>query len=235
MQPDVTDLRQFYQTGLGAVARDGIGPRLRDAWPDTRGMTVLGLGYATPFLAPFRAEAGRVLALMPAAQGVVRWPGQGSGLVALALETEIPLPDESVDRVLLIHALENTEYVREMLREVWRIMPSSGRLIVVVPNRRGIWARLERTPFGHGHPYSPPQLVGLLRETMFSPIATNTCLFMPPLKSRLIQRSARALENMGRVGLGVGGVLVAEAAKQIYAISGTPARARKRAVAAPQR
>ena len=235
MQPDVTDLRQFYQTGLGAVARDGIGPRLRDAWPDTRGMTVLGLGYATPFLAPFRAEAGRVLALMPAAQGVVRWPGQGSGLVALALETEIPLPDESVDRVLLIHALENTEYVREMLREVWRIMPSSGRLIVVVPNRRGIWARLERTPFGHGHPYSPPQLVGLLRETMFSPIATNTCLFMPPLKSRLIQRSARALENMGRVGLGVGGVLVAAAAKQIYAISGTPARARKRAVAAPQR
>ena len=235
MQPDVTDLRQFYQTGLGAVARDGIGPRLRDAWPDTRGMTVLGLGYATPFLAPFRAEAGRVLALMPAAQGVVRWPVQGSGLVALALETEIPLPDESVDRVLLIHALENTEYVREMLREVWRIMPSSGRLIVVVPNRRGIWARLERTPFGHGHPYSPPQLVGLLRETMFSPIATNTCLFMPPLKSRLIQRSARALENMGRVGLGVGGVLVAEAAKQIYAISGTPARARKRAVAAPQR
>ena len=235
MQPDVTDLRQFYQTGLGAVARDGIGPRLRDAWPDTRGMTVLGLGYATPFLAPFRAEAGRVLALMPAAQGVVRWPGQGSGLVALALETEIPLPDESVDRVLLIHALENTEYVREMLREVWRIMPSSGRLIVVVPNRRGIWARLERTPFGHGHPYSPPQLVGLLRETMFSPIATNTCLFIPPLKSRLIQRSARALENMGRVGLGVGGVLVAEAAKQIYAISGTPARARKRAVAAPQR
>ena len=235
MQPDVTDLRQFYQTGLGAVARDGIGPRLRDAWPDTRGMTVLGLGYATPFLAPFRAEAGRVLALMPAAQGVVRWPGQGSGLVALALETEIPLPDESVDRVLLIHALENTEYVREMLREVWRIMSSSGRLIVVVPNRRGIWARLERTPFGHGHPYSPPQLVGLLRETMFSPIATNTCLFMPPLKSRLIQRSARALENMGRVGLGVGGVLVAEAAKQIYAISGTPARARKRAVAAPQR
>ena len=235
MQPDVTDLRQFYQTGLGTVARDGIGPRLRDAWPDTRGMTVLGLGYATPFLAPFRAEAGRVLALMPAAQGVVRWPGQGSGLVALALETEIPLPDESVDRVLLIHALENTEYVREMLREVWRIMPSSGRLIVVVPNRRGIWARLERTPFGHGHPYSPPQLVGLLRETMFSPIATNTCLFMPPMKSRLIQRSARALENMGRVGLGVGGVLVAEAAKQIYAISGTPARARKRAVAAPQR
>ena len=116
------------------------------------------------------------------------------------------------------------------------IMPASGRLIVVVPNRRGIWARLERTPFGHGHPYSPPQILGLLRETMFSPIVTNTSLFMPPMKSRVMLRSAKAMENLGAVGLGVGGVLVAEAAKQIYAITGTaaPVAKRKRSVAAVQ-
>jgi SAM-dependent methyltransferase len=228
MQPDVTNFRQFYDTGLGTVARQGIAPRLREAWPETRGMTVLGVGYATPYLEAFQGEASRVLALMLAGQGVVHWPNVGVGQVALAHETEIPLPDESVDRVLLVHALEHTEHIREMLREVWRIMPSSGRLIVVVPNRRGIWARLERTPFGHGHPYSPPQILGLLRETMFSPIATKASLFMPPLKSRIMLRSAKAMENVGRVGLGVGGVLVAEAAKQIYAITGTPASLPKR-------
>jgi SAM-dependent methyltransferase len=236
MQLDVTDFIKFYDTGLGAVARQGIAPRLRQAWPETRGLTVLGLGYATPYLEAFQGEAGRVLALMLAGQGVVQWPDVGVGQVALAHETEIPLPDESVDRVLLVHALEHTEHIREMLREVWRIMPSSGRLIVVVPNRRGIWARLERTPFGHGHPYSPPQISRLLREAMFSPIATKTSLFMPPMKSRVMLRSAKAMENMGRVGLGVGGVLVAEAAKQIYAITGTPApvASRKRSVAAAQ-
>ena len=232
MHPDVTDLRRFYATGLGAVARQGIGPRLREAWPDTRAMRVLGLGFAVPYLDPFRGEAERVLAVMPSAQGVIHWPTEGGGQVALAHETELPFPDESIDRVLLVHVLENTEFVRQMLREVWRIMPSSGRLIAVVPNRRGIWARLERTPFGHGHPFSPPQLVRLLRENMFSPIATRPCLFMPPMTSRIMLRSAPALENAGRHGIGVGGVLVAEAAKQIYAISAAPAPVRKRAVAA---
>jgi SAM-dependent methyltransferase len=236
MQPDVSDFRQFYDTGLGTVARQGIAPMLREAWPETRGLTVLGVGYAIPYLEAFQGEASRVSALMLAGQGVVHWPDVGVGQVALAHETEIPLPDESVDRVLLVHALEHTEHIREMLREVWRIMPSSGRLIVVVPNRRGIWARLERTPFGYGHPYSTPQILGLLRETMFSPIATKACLFMPPLKSRFMLRSAKAMENVGRVGLGIGGVLVAEAAKQIYAITGTPAPVarRKRAIAPVQ-
>ena len=44
------------------------------------------------------------------------------------------------------------------------------------------------------------------------------------------------MENVGRVGLGIGGVLVAEAAKQIYAITGTPAPVarRKRAIAPVQ-
>ena len=33
--------------------------RLREVWPNVRGETVLGLGYATPFLRPFREEAER--------------------------------------------------------------------------------------------------------------------------------------------------------------------------------
>ncbi len=232
MQPDVTELRQFYETGLGAVARQGIGNRIREVWPDIRALRLLGMGFATPYLELFQEEAERVLALMPSGQGVIHWPSQGPGQVALGFEAEIPLADESIDRVLLVHALENTENVRQMLREIWRIMPSTGRLLAVVPNRRGIWARLERTPFGHGHPFSPPQLVRLLRENMFSPVATRPCLFMPPMKSRIMLRSASALENIGRRGIGVGGVLVVEAAKQIYAISPTLAPVRKRAVAA---
>ena len=229
MQPDVTELRQFYSTGLGAVARQGIGRRLREAWPEVRGMRVLGMGFATPFLEPFRGEAERVLAVMPPGQGVIRWPEAGMAQVALADETLVPLPDESIDRVLLVHALENTEHVRQMLREIWRIMPARGRLVAVVPNRRGIWARLERTPFGYGHPFSPPQMTRLLRDNMFNPIATRPCLFMPPMKARLLLRTASAVEALGARGIGIGGVLVAEAAKQIYAISAKPERTRKRA------
>ena len=141
MRPDVIDLREFYHSRLGQVARHLLRYRIRRLWPAVGGMRVLGLGYAVPYLRQFRDEAERVISIMPAAQGVHRWPADAGNLVALADEQELPLPDASIDRVLLMHELENAEQVRPLLREVWRVMASGGRLLVAVPNRRGIWAR----------------------------------------------------------------------------------------------
>ena len=113
-------------------------------------------------------------------------------------ETELPLQDCSVDRILLVHAIEASEYQRDMLREAWRVLTSGGRLMVVAPNRRGIWARFERTPLGWGHPYSKAQLSRLLRDNMFTPTRSARALFMPPLRSRTLLRSAPAWERIGR-------------------------------------
>ncbi|NQV61720.1 MAG: class I SAM-dependent methyltransferase, partial [Alphaproteobacteria bacterium] len=169
MQPDVIDLREFYSSRLGQVARKLLRHRIRQMWPDVKGLDLLAVGYPTPYLQQFQGEATRILAFMPAQQGVHRWPVRDRNRVALVDEMELPLPDASVDRVLLIHALENAEQVAPLLREVWRVLASGGRLLVVVPNRRGIWARMERTPFGQGHPYSPGQLSRLLRDNQFQP------------------------------------------------------------------
>ena len=77
MYTDVVDLRDFYATRLGQVARRMIRRRIRLLWPDLGGMRVLGLGYATPFLRPFADEAERAIALMPAEQGVLPWVNFG--------------------------------------------------------------------------------------------------------------------------------------------------------------
>ena len=74
MWSDVVDLRDFYESRLGQVARRLLRRRIRQTWPDLRGETVLGLGYASPFMRQFIGEAGRVIALMPAQQGVLHWP-----------------------------------------------------------------------------------------------------------------------------------------------------------------
>src|ERR1700737_3982393 len=58
-----------------------------------------------------------------------------------------------------------------LLREVWRVLAPSGRLIAVIPNRRGVWTRTDNTPFGHGRPYSRAQINELLRQTWFTPPA----------------------------------------------------------------
>jgi SAM-dependent methyltransferase len=220
MWSDVIDLRDFYDSSLGQTARRMIRRQLRLIWPDMHGLRVLGLGFATPYLRTFREETERVIAIMPSSQGVLPWPPEGPGLVCLADETDLPLPDRSMDRVLLVHALESTEQVRAALREIWRVLADGGRLLVVAPNRRGIWARLERTPFGQGRPYTPSQLTRLLRENMYTPLQTASALYMPPFRSRFILRTAPAWEQLAdRWFGGFAGVLLVEAAKQIYAAS----------------
>jgi len=230
MWTDAVDLRDFYATPLGRMVQRTLRSRIREAWPDLSGLAVLGVGYATPFLGPLRAEAGRVCAAMPAAQGVLHWPAEGGGLTALTSETELPFADVSMDRVILVHALECAEQVRPLLREIWRVLSGSGRLLVIAPNRSGIWARFERTPFGHGRPYSPSQLSQALRDTMFTPLSTAGALFAPPSQSRMMISSAPAWEKIGgRWFPAIAGVVMAEAAKQIYAGEGQAEPARRRA------
>ena len=220
MYTDVVDLREFYGSSLGHVAQRMIRRRVRELWPDVHGQTLLGLGFATPYLTPFRDEAERVFAIMPARQGVTRWPVGQPGLVSLADETELPLSDLAVDRVLLVHGAEATENLMTQMREVWRVLAGNGRVLVVVPNRRGIWARSDRTPFGHGRPFSESQLSRMLREHRFVPERVARALFIPPTRSRVMLGAAPAWERVGsRFFEAFSGVLMIEASKQLYQIS----------------
>jgi SAM-dependent methyltransferase len=224
MPSDVIDLRDFYQTGLGQVARRMIRRTLRVIWPDLHGMRLLGIGYPKPFLSAVAAAAERTVVLMPAAQGVLGWSLDGGNVVALAEEGELPFADYSIDRVLLVHALETSEAAGLLLKEIWRVLAGGGRLLTVAPNRRGIWARLDRTPFGSGRPYTMSQLSHLLREQLFTPIGSETALFVPPSRDRMVLRSAPAWERVGKRWFPTfAGVVLIEAAKQIYA---KPAAAR---------
>ena len=198
MTMDVIDLRDFYSQRLGIVARQLINRGIRARWPDAEGQRVLGLGYPTPYLGLFREDSERCIAFMPAAQGVLKWPTGRPALATLIDEFSMPLPDAAVDRILLVHALEMSDDPERLLREVWRVLAPSGRLIAVIPNRRGVWTRTDNTPFGHGRPYSRAQITQLLRQTWFTPTAWGEALFMPPVASGWFLRSAMAWERGGR-------------------------------------
>jgi SAM-dependent methyltransferase len=213
---DVVDLRFFYSTPLGAVTRRILGQTLASLWPEAKGASIAGVGYATPYLPLWRGEAERLLALMPAAQGVVNWPGEGLSATALIDPYEIALPNASIDRALLAHALEAVIHPADLLGEIWRVLTPGGRLIAVVPNRRGVWASSDLTPFGHGQPYSKSQLAELMRGALFSPTQWREALFFPPSRSRLMLRSWSLFEKAGRVTYPFAGVHVVEATKQLY-------------------
>ena len=223
MYIDVVDLRDFYSERLGIVARRLIGARLKERWPSVTGESLVGIGYATPYLRTLGEGAERILAFMPATQGVVNWPREGPNAAALVSEDELPLPNASIDRVLVVHSLEVATNEREQLREIWRVLAPGGRVMLVVPNRRGFWAHTEATPFGYGRPFGRTQLTALLRDAMFSPVGWTEALAAPPIRWRGWLRTGVAWERAGRVlWPALAGVLIVEATKQLY--QGIPAR-----------
>jgi SAM-dependent methyltransferase len=217
MTIDVVDLREFYSRRLGIVARQMINRGIRERWPNADGQRVLGIGYPTPYLGLFREDAERCIAFMPAAQGVLKWPTGRPALASLVDEFSLPLPDAAVDRILLVHALEMSDDPAALLREVWRVLSPSGRVMAVIPNRRGVWTRSDNTPFGHGRPYSRSQITDLLRQTWFTPTGWGEALFMPPYAGRWVLKSAQMWERAGAaLSLPFAGVHIVEATKQVY-------------------
>lgn len=217
---DIVDLREFYGSRLGLATRRSLAGRLRPRLAGFEGGRVLGLGYAMPYLSDCLGKAEAQLAFMMARQGVFRWPEEGAVQSALVDECDLPLLESVVDAVLVVHGLELTDAPQEMLREIWRVLAPQGRLFLVVPNRRGVWARFDSSPFGHGQPFSKPQLSGLLRESQFSVVSWSYALYFPPSTRSTVLSAAPAIEGLGsRLMPALSGVIIVEAVKQVYAVS----------------
>lgn len=227
--PDILDLNQFYNSRLGKAAHSIIIKAIERIWPSTKGEMLLGIGYTPPYLNSFRKRADRVLALMPAGQGAIHWPVGEMNLTFLADEADIPLPDASISRILLIHAIENTEQLRPMLREIWRVLAPNGKILAVVPNRSGLWARVATSPFAHGSPFSAYQLRNVLREHGFACGEAEHALFLAPSGKRYLLNFAPLLEWFGRRFCpAFSGVILMEGEKQLFAPSKQTVAAKKR-------
>ncbi len=220
MHLDVIELKRFYyRTPLGRVAQTAIQGAIARHWPDLRGGNLAGFGFPQPFLRPYRDGAQRVVALMPAEMGAFHWPAEGANISALADERRWPLPTGFVDRLLIVHALENSERPGAVLAEARRVLAPGGRVLFVAPNRAGLWARRENTPFGHGRPYSVGQLEARLREHQLEPLRHSAALYAPPTNRRFWLKLSRVAERTGlRLDARrLAGVILVEAEKTAYA------------------
>lgn len=225
MAAEVHGLATFYGSAPGAAAARLVAQRLRVLWPSLRGLGLLGIGHAAPYLPLWQADAARAIAMTPAQLGL---PPGGPGARLAAAEDALPFPDLSFDRVLLVHGLELSENARRLLREIWRVLKDDGRLLVVAPNRRGIWAHSEHTPFGHGQPYSPGQVTRLLERHLFRIERRDSALYTPPVAAFL--RAGQGWERCGRAvwPARFAGLAIVEAGKDLLAAapSGTVAARR---------
>jgi SAM-dependent methyltransferase len=226
MRLDAAELVDFYETAIGRAALRAIGLRIKEIWPETRDMRVLGYGFAVPYLKPYAAESERLVAMMPARTGVATWPA-GSRLSVLGEEDALPFCDAVFDRILVVHGLEGADAVRVLLRQLWRVLAPEGRLLAVVPNRASLWAQMESSPFACGRPFHKGELTALLRDTLFEPVRWDRALYVPPFSGRTLARIGTGLERLGRRFMpGLAGVHLVEASKSLYGV--TPLKAQRR-------
>jgi SAM-dependent methyltransferase len=233
MAADAHAAADFYGTARGTVAARLLRERLSLLWPDLRGQSVLGIGFTAPYLRFWLEQAARCIALTPAQMGAARWPVGSPNLSCTAEEDALPFPDLLFDRILLVHGLEAAESARRLLRETWRVLKDDGRLLIIAPNRSGMWAYRENTPFGHGQPYSFGQIGRLLAASLYRVERRDTALYLPPSDWRLVLRGANLFDRTGRNWLtGFSGVTITEAVKDLYAAMPVETVPRRRLVLA---
>jgi SAM-dependent methyltransferase len=227
MALDITHLRDFYTTPLGHITQKLVAEGLKKQMSrmskrqvTTTSLThraILGLGYVHPYLENPHEEEERVLICTAANQGALRWPETGPYSAVLGDFVALPFPDNFFDKIMIIHALEFSQTPSIFLENVWRVLAPTGHVIVIVPNRRGLWARMETTPFGYGQPFSRSQLSLLLREALLVPEEWSELLYGIPLHHKLCIHSMRFWERFGQtLRLPSGGIILATATKHLY-------------------
>lgn len=215
-QPAAT-LEAFYKSRLGQASRRLMSERMTALWNSCEGLRVLGIGYPGPLLPLWQDQAASCIGVVPAEIGEVRLDTDRGQALCLAPEQRLPFPEGLFDRVFLLHALEEADSPRQLLREAWRVLAPEGRVVVAVTNRRSMWSLVDSQPFGYGRPWTRRQMVRFLDDNLFQVTASTTAVHMPPLDWRIITGAANSWERVGELALpGMGGVVLVEAVKRLY-------------------
>jgi SAM-dependent methyltransferase len=226
MHYSVKDITAFYTSTLGGIVSNEIDGIVRDFLPSSlKQQTILGIGYATPYLKSDLFENNTVMAFMSDSFGVQTWPRNEFSKVALIHDWLIPLPNQSVDYILLIHSVEFSTHLQSTFQEIWRVLKKDGKILMVVPNRLSLWSTFDTTPFGFGHPYTMGQALQLLSNNGFSSIKQKRILYSLPLESPLLRMVYKPIEILGPyLFKKFAGLNIVEAEKKTFSFSmhGTP-------------
>ena len=143
----------------------------------------------------------------------------------VALSEELPVASDSVDVVVLHHALDFTEQTHRLLREATRVLRPGGHMLIIGFNPASLWglAKLLRSR-NHvpwcGKFISKGRLADWLQLLNLQLKYTELGLYSPPTKLTKILTHASLIERFGAgTQLPFGGVYVMQCVKQIVPIT----------------
>lgn len=194
----VKKLCDFYKTPLGEVVQVYINDIVQKFIPEnTKNQFILGLGYVTPYLDQSLTEKNTLLSFTFDQMGGIIWPNAEHSHTAIVHENHLPIANKSVDRLIIVHGLECCQNTEQLLKEVNRIIAPDGEILIIFPNKTGVWSHTATTPFAHGAHYTMSQLSNILLKQGFNIEAEERLLYFPPIQSLYTQSFFAPVEMMG--------------------------------------
>ena len=229
MSWNVTDIDNYYRTPEGALVADILAADLSYQYSSGRIRPAahiedqLAVGYPFPL---YPSDQPLPPVFMLAETGALAWT-KDNGVITACVDSEsFPCATDVFEQVFVSHALEYVADKAGFLSEIWRCLKGEGELLMIVPHRRSLWARSDRTPFGQGTPFSRRQLKLILEQAGFEQIQIKHSLYMPPFGTRLPVAMRRRFHMIGSICWAMfGGVLIAAAKKRLYSTHQQPSHA----------
>lgn len=186
MLVDPQDPRTFYKTPLGRTAQELLCAHLQALCPVLSDERILPLGCGDVLLGSLPTVSGYMTSM------------QDEGFVAIVDSSQKPLPNESVDRVVALHAIHTAEELEKgfFFREIWRVLKGEGHLILIMPKPRSVWAEALQTPFAQDPAFSASKIKSLLNDQDFCVERLKRALYAPPAQVELFPDIAKRTEKI---------------------------------------
>ena len=218
---EIANLDQFYHSPAGRLVSYLLRRQLQSKLSLEADIDRLGFGY--PFMLMPKSN---LPVLVPSEMGALAYGAPMNILTSSVHSHAWPIASESMNQIIMCHGLEYCFDGAACLSEANRVLASAGELFLIVPNRRSLWVRDDKTPLGHGRPFSKGQITKLLTKTGFEINEVRRALFLPPAFTNLPLRLAQTIDRLGSYSWALfGGVIIIRATKLRYATKGKSARA----------
>ncbi|AIL64616.1 SAM-dependent methyltransferase [Rickettsiales bacterium Ac37b] len=215
-------LKDFYSGDTGQKNYNCISNAISTFWHNIKNEKILGIGYTAIYLKNFLNND--IISASPfypdtysnTLKEYIIDPN--ANFIDCAIEEDVlPLANNSINRIILVHYLEYSTNIHLLMKEVWRILSPGGKLLIIVPNKFSILSYVEKDFFKTCKSFSIGQLYNLLYDHMFVPTHTSSALFgVPNFYSTLLPFHS-IIENTGQKSLlPFGGLLLMESTKLMY-------------------
>ncbi len=213
----------WYQTPLGERLLQAEQSLLEHYLPRRFGYHLLQISCANLPLVK-SSPMGHKFFISHSADGY-NYKGEGTRSSIVAKGEAIPLASESVDLVLLHHALDYSSYQHQLLREVSRVLIAGGHIVIIGFNPISSWGIRMRFPGRkkapwHGKLLSKLRITDWLKLLDFQVEQVRYGAYSLPINSPGVIRYSGMFEKLAtRLNWPTGGIYMISARKQVLPLT----------------